>query len=1440
MNTHRIAIFLSLLLPCAAVCDDRVSNNPVGIHLMIQDAMTDQNIETHLGWARHLCGEGGWIKAMIYPITSDRKGADESWKKLIRRAYELGLNACLRMDEPLGNASPPGKKGDYAEIAAAYKRVARDLLAANPTERPIYFEIRNEPNNANEWSNAPDPIQYGRFYVAVARAIRSLQDERAKVAVGALSPGGSFDNLRFIDLLCTVEGFADSLDAWATHCYPGQTPPEINLHDKTADNRYGAIDGYMLELAHLRRGGVDTSRLPVLITEMSFDGNDDYAAALYLRAWRDFWMQWPEVLAVCPYYLVSLWAQAPEPHEWVWAGATALPDGLPSRAHANYWTIAGMAKPTEATGAINGFVRDPFGNVIADATVTVSAATTTASSAAGLYQFSNLPPGEYALAATQQGYDATSAVVTVAAGRNTAFDLTLPLTGAHGHALVTVLDATDRSPLSGAVVQLATLERRAETDRAGTAVLRGLRPGDYRVRVYKDGYDIGWLDLSIRAAPNDAPPTVEASVVLHANLLANGGMEPLHPEDRSVAGGWQSPDRAPHPWMHIDNTVKRSGLASQRIDAGGAGALNYVSHWTPYSSIVPGATYEAVAHIQTLGLVRDASAGARLRLMFYSNDNEHTPLAVFDSEAVDGDTPWRESRVVALAPSGADRLRTVLQADAPRGSAWFDDVFLHVTLPPPPPLETLVADLGDRWRERRLFGLNVVWGHSGGTLGMTDEHYRQLISLLREAGSTLTKVGVAWADIERSPGVLDWSHADSLGPRMAGDGLELVCVYACVPDWAKNMSSEDYQRAFGGHHAPLATVVMPRPEHADAYRAFTTTMAQRYAKVFRRFEFWNEPDSYSGPIVLRDKDGRAVDVRYNGDPVEYTYWLRHAYESIKQGNPEAQIAVGGLVSFETGFLEGIYANGGGAYFDAVAIHPYDDAGINKDWIRAIRQVMLRNGDAAKPIWITEYGWWIGVREADAARGIFPAQLEQQARYLRDAIEFFRRQPYIQVAVHHTLNDWRSDENNPESLQPMGLVTHNLQHRKPAFREWQALARESLERGGAADIACALDGPDFCYLGDEIVLRCSAQAHKGALPPGHAVLIHLPEERVVATWSIAAATTSLVFDYRYQPSVADMRAAGNGFALEYRRVPGREIARADHFVEVASPLAFHPLSATAPYDLSPRHKPAIQVVNYAAVPVSFYPAGDIAGRAKLTVPPLGSTTLPLGLEMAPTPGVASFEVAALVHGETWTVQRYFYTTPIECPRRTDKPPAAQLRLEPDRARQDFADAAHYYAQVSCDYTDSVLHLRVLVNEQQHTQTRQPHEMWREDSVQIAIDPARDGAAACRYDPNDHEYGFALINKQPVVWRWAAPPLHSYVGLVDEVKLQVQRGNGVTGYDVEIPWSVLGIETPELGRLIGIAIVVNDAGPAGRRFLEWPADAITTHKTPARFGSLRLVE
>ncbi|MCS6777154.1 MAG: sugar-binding protein [Chloroherpetonaceae bacterium] len=357
---------------------------------------------------------------------------------------------------------------------------------------------------------------------------------------------------------------------------------------------------------------------------------------------------------------------------------------------------------------------------------------------------------------------------------------------------------------------------------------------------------------------------------------------------------------------------------------------------------------------------------------------------------------------------------------------------------------------------RLLYGVNVVWGDNGGGAGWDRDggkRARALVDLMKSAGVTNTRVGIAWGDVERVRGRYDWSGTDRFLRFVRSQGLVLTCVVAVIPDWAGDPDPA-VRGLFAARGVPhLRGVMAPDPKFYADFGRFAYALGQRYRGVIQRWEFWNEPDGMGMPIVVRNDAGQPVDLRYGGDPAVYTRLLAIFSRNVKRADPSCQVAIGGLATHRTDFLRGIYAHGGQKFFDAVALHPYSTSGpLNFRWIEECRRVLEQKGDGHKKFWLTEWGW---STYPDDPGGVTEGH---QARLVRESLQEMRRRPYIEQACYHTLNDWRTDEGDPLSLMSMGLCRRDLRPR-PAFMAFQeaALGRSMPERA-ARRVAWVADLP----------------------------------------------------------------------------------------------------------------------------------------------------------------------------------------------------------------------------------------------------------------------------------------------------------------------------------------------------------------------------------------------
>ena len=335
----------------------------LGMHTFVQDRWEDTDYQ--LDRVVDLMGPGAYVKQLLYNIPTYTDVLLPKWQHFVNACYDRNLIPVVRLaGEHAGeywHKPAAVAPGDYSGVASEYARV---VAALRREGRPLYVEVGNEPNLDIEWGGRVNATEYAHFLVDVAAALRALGDGRIRILNGGLSPTGDVAPLAFIDDFAAVPGALEAFDVWAAHPYPGNRPPEMNLHEGTAKTyRHVAIDSYLLELERLALHG--RTGLQVLLTETGYAlGASDFAflghapigeanrADYIVRALREYWSDWPEVLGVCPYELydpLGKWAV------WDWLGhaqyaaVDAMDPSLPPAAGLLYGEVQTVANAEPGT-----------------------------------------------------------------------------------------------------------------------------------------------------------------------------------------------------------------------------------------------------------------------------------------------------------------------------------------------------------------------------------------------------------------------------------------------------------------------------------------------------------------------------------------------------------------------------------------------------------------------------------------------------------------------------------------------------------------------------------------------------------------------------------------------------------------------------------------------------------------------------------------------------------------------------------------------------------------------------------------------------------------------------------------------------------------------------------------------------------------------------------
>jgi len=157
-----------------------------------------------------------------------------------------------------------------------------------------------------------------------------------------------------------------------------------------------------------------------------------------------------------------------------------------------------------------------------------------------------------------------------------------------------------------------------------------------------------------------------------------------------------------------------------------------------------------------------------------------------------------------------------------------------------------------------------------------------------------------------------------------------------------------------------------------------------------------------------------------------------------------------------------------------------------------------------------------------------------------------------------------------------------------------------------------------------------------------------------------------------------------------------------------------------------------------------------------------------------------------------------------------------------------------AELAISWEDDGLRILVAVRDDELSAGFKGPSMWRNDCLQIGIDTADNARRGYGYDSDDWLLGFCA-GRTP--WAWQAADGRK--GARPELSARVARSEGMTNYDVLLPWKQIGIE-PRSGVSFGLAIAVRDVDAHGVGTYLAFGHGLVGSEEPNRFAKVVLTQ
>ncbi|HEX6291487.1 MAG TPA: O-antigen ligase family protein [Herpetosiphonaceae bacterium] len=411
------------------------------------------------------------------------------------------------------------------------------------------------------------------------------------------------------------------------------------------------------------------------------------------------------------------------------------------------------------------------------------------------------------------------------------------------------------------------------------------------------------------------------------------------------------------------------------------------------------------------------------------------------------------------------------------GSIWWDNAANRgVTPRPAPPIP--FTDVPRGGVNAYLLHAEVIFKPNGSV--DPDNKVKRTFEMIAAAGMHWVRVQFPWEDIEicgkgnfrdcRHADADAWAKYDYIVEQAERNGLELIVRLDSPPDWARERfrATPEVQAA-----AADGRRVTGPPDNLDDFGGFAATVAARYRERLRFFQIWNEPNLPGEWNYHRQ------------DPAELVEMLRLVRARIKAVNPDAAILFPALSPTDgrgdgvndLAYLQGVYDAGGRELFDIMSaqlyglgqpptehryikpgdspLHPIDTK-TDVGRVVLLREIMVRNGDERKAIWVSELGWNSAPKTLGPAALTWgePVSEELKGTYLVQAMQRAEREWPWMGPMCIWMFRWGGEPPNPSDPTPFFQLVDFDFNPLPAY----TIVKDHLTTAGQAQPDAARRNP----------------------------------------------------------------------------------------------------------------------------------------------------------------------------------------------------------------------------------------------------------------------------------------------------------------------------------------------------------------------------------------------
>jgi hypothetical protein len=695
------------------------------------------------------------------------------------------------------------------------------------------------------------------------------------------------------------------------------------------------------------------------------------------------------------------------------------------------------------------------------------------------------------------------------------------------------------------------------------------------------------------------------------------------------------------------------------------------------------------------------------------------------------------------------------------------------------------------------------YGVSGTGYRPVRQEFIDYIESLSLLGVDIVREVFYWPQVQQTADpVFEFQYYDTFEKMCAEQGLDSVWCFLWTPYWAteETFDSADWSRW---------TLSVPR---LDVWKEFVRQTAAHFQGRVKYYEVWNEPD-------LGDY--------WVDSPANYARLQNAAFEEIHRADPNAKTLNGGFGMFSMqpnpDFLKQFMPKADPGNWDIRAYHDYHTFQDMQERAQQHHDLYEGSGLQTNPVWVTEGGYESSMAGGERQQAVTDIQKVATA-------PFFGLDGYF-VFTLHDLDPVRTSGVKTE----FGLLNADFQP-KPAFAAYQRLIAEVASRQYKPSAVASQNSEgiwSLLYSGDQshrLVLWQEQPYRSGPvvieMPEGSSIenvvdmmgnlrpFVRLDDRRVIFYLSQEPVYVRCGGKALY-PQVTSVLQVVDAPCL----VSGKNVALQ---MEVSNPL----LQAGC-YDVALQSDFGL-VVDPASQRVELSAKESIRLVFNLLKNENNSDLSRVRVIFKSDRGAGSFEYPLEMESARLIPYGSVDTNGL---------PAAVLEQSTDVDLQNALPTPEWQwngpkdlsAKAWLAWSSRGVEIFIHVADQTH-QPCDPGQAWRSDSVQI-------GLTSNLHDQEFLEIGVGASADQSTcteIYRTTGKENMTCgpVRVADGIEAKVSAGTNQCDYDIQIPWTALGLEGPPT-EPFRLSFIVNDNDGLGRKQWIQLSPGIGGEKNALRF-------